>query len=413
MNNTGQPSAQSLGVEKDIMEFTETLLDEARKAAAAEESVNGSSEPSTKTETTPAEPATPASTADDNDDANGQKADDGVSTTGKEPEGTEPEGKPAQKQDFKKDGDERGEGNEQRRKPLSKLQKAEFAAAKWKKKAKELQAQRDDAVAEYNKYKDLNPAAFADEQERADFIAWKAAQRQRISNYEDNLDELYETHEREEYENKIAECYNEEGAAEFEELDNHYGGYFNLFCNQVDPHNVILDFLRNSKYEPAIRNVIYEDDGIQRALLERDYGNPHIADAKRLAILEGLERSVKGFYDGLMKKATAPAPAPAAKPQAQSVPPTTKQNNNGNAAPVAAQRPTFTLPPRRAAEPVANNYPAPQQASHVPPAPPQPTMPPRKAPQVTGALTRGNTGNGPVDPSVGADALFSRLFQNN
>ena len=396
------------------MEFSETLLEEARKAAAAEESVTGSSEPSTKTETAPAEPATPASAADDNNDnAYGQKADDGVSTTGKEPEGTEPEGKPAQKQDFKKDGDERGEGNEQRRKPLSKLQKAEFAAAKWKKKAKELQAQRDDAVAEYNKYKDLNPAAFADEQERADFIAWKAAQRQRISNYEDNLDELYETHEREEYENKIAECYNEEGAAEFEELDNHYGGYFNLYCKQVDPHNVILDFLRNSKYEPAIRHVIYEDDNIQRALLERDYGNPHIADAKRLAIMEGLERSVKGFYDGLMKQAATPAPAPAAKPQAQSVPPTTNQNNNQGAAPVATQRPRFTLPPRQAPAAVPNVAPQQQQPAAPAQAQQRPPMP-RKAPQVTGSLTRGgNTGNGSIDPSANADALFSRLFMNN
>lgn len=383
------------------MEFDKNLLDEARAAAAAEDAAEGNSEPSATEKTAPAETATPAET-DDRNGADGgvteSTGNDGVTTANDGHKVTEPEGRQGEQK--------ANENPEGRRKPLSQLEKAEFKAAKWKRKAKEMQAQRDQAVQEFNKYKDLNPSDFRNEEDRADFLAWRASQRQRINDFDENIESMYAEHDREVYENKIANCYNEEGAQEYAQLDDHYNEAFSAYCGMVDPDNVILDFLKNSEYEPAMRHVIYQNGDLQELLLGREFNNRHIAAAERLSVLKNLENQVRNFFMAPRAAAPQKTPVQVPAPKAQT---TTTSNVAQQQAPA---RPRFTLPPRSAAP---ATQPRVQQQQQAVPAPAPAQQPPvsRKAPQVTGRLTRGNVGNGSVDPSAAADSLFNRLFLNN
>lgn len=291
-----------------------------------------------------------------------------------------------------------------RKKPVSQLEKAEFAAVKWKRRAKEAQAAKAELEAEFNKYKRLNPRAFDNDEDRINFLTWKSSMAQRIKDMDEDIDAMNAEYERERYEAKIADCYNEQGAADYEALDEHYGDAFYDLCNEKDPDNVILDFLSGSKYEPAMRDVIYKNGQLQEELF-RDFRNPAIAATERLGILKSLEAQVKDFFarsyaqrNGAARKAPAPAAVDARRPAETSQAAARTEKPEAKTQPSETQKPTrrFILPSR--AVPQSGGT-APTNANAAP-----------KNRQVTGSLTRGGDANGPVDPSAQADALYRELL---
>lgn len=272
----------------------------------------------------------------------------------------------------------------QNRKPFTRLEKAEYSATKWKRRAKNLQKERDKIAAEFNRYKDLNPAVFRNPEERMQFMAWRASTAQRLDNMDADIQEMERDEAENAYEEKITQCYSSPDSVEgFRRLDDHYSPALEYMCRQVDPDGIILDFLKDSPYEPAMRNVIFKNGKLQEELF-RVYRNPQIGNARRQQILQNLEMQVKAFYDRQAQKTKT---APAVPPEAPPVPSTETRTPS----PVGTETkpPRWQLPPR--------------------PAPAAPTAQRPKS-QVTGTLTRGGEGTGEPDPSAQADALFNQIY---
>lgn len=311
-------------------------------------------------------------------------APDGNGVQNGQPNPAEPNGDPSNgtTPPAPESGDAGHQGGQNKR-PFSRLEKAEYSATKWKKRAKKLAQEFENLSAEYNRYKSLTPAVFRNPEERMQFMAWRASTAQRLEDMNADLKAYAQQDAEDTYDKKVQQCYsNPESAQAFNSLEDHYGGAFKYACDQVDPDGVILDYLKDSPYEPAMRNVIYKNGDLQEELF-RVYRNPAIGNARRQQILQKLEAQVKAFYARQASSTPAPASAqqqPAAQPA-----------GNGNPAPSAGRTPKYQLPPRPAA-----------------PAP-QPT-PASAKPQVTGALTRGNEGGAEPDASAQADSLFKQLY---
>lgn len=343
----------------------DSIIESEIGTQAAEEPVNSDTQP-----TQPAEPANPPA-PEGNGDTNG----DTLSSEGTpepEAEETEPQGG-------------------QNKRPFSRLEKAEYSATKWKRKAKNLQKERDKIAAEFERYKNLNPAVFRNPEERMQFMAWRAQTAQRLNDMDEDLQAFAQDEAEEAYEEKVAQCYNDPKLANgFRQLDEHYSPAFEYMCREVDPDGIILDFLKDSPYEPAMRNVIFKNGALQEELF-RAYRNPQIGNAKRQQILQRLEAQVKAFYEResqkRLKKTAPAAPAATAEPKG------TETRAPGQQA-GAERTPKYTLPPRK----------------EVPPAQaPAPAAKPK--PQVTGVLTRGDgSGAGEPDVTAQADALFNQLY---
>lgn len=265
------------------------------------------------------------------------------------------------------------------RRPYSRLEKAEYSATKWKRKAKKLADERDALKAEFDRYKSLTPAAFRNPQERMQFEAWKASTAQRLSDMDEDLNRYAEDEAEDIYEGKIAQNYSTpESVDAFRKLDDHYGAAFEHMCRQVDPDGIIMDYLKDSPYEPAMRNVIFKNGDLQEELF-RVYRNPAIGNARRQQILQRLEAQVEAYYN--RQSNVKPVAQPAAKPQPvqQGTEPQPQQT-----AP-AERKPRFQLPPRQKEGPATK-------------------------PQVTGSLTRGDAGGSEPDTSAQADQMFTQLF---
>lgn len=314
------------------------------------------------------EPPTP-SAPDGNGEQNGQ------------PNPAEPNGDPSNDTTppAPESGDAGHQGGQNKR-PFSRLEKAEYSATKWKKRAKKLAQDFNNLSAEYNRYKSLNPAVFRNPEERMQFLAWRASTAQRLEDMNADLKAYAQQDAEDTFDKKVQQCYsNPESAQAFNDLEDYYGGAFKYACDQVDPDGIILDFLKDSPYEPAMRNVIYKNGALQEELF-RVYRNPAIGNARRQQILQTLEAQVKAFY--ARQASSTPAPAPA-KPQ-----PAAQPAGNGKPAPSAGRTPKYQLPARQ-----ANPAPA-----------------PAPKPQVTGALTRGSEGGAEPDASAQADSLFKQLY---
>lgn len=307
-------------------------------------------------------------------------APDGNGVQNGQPNPAEPNGDPSNDTTppAPESGDAGHQGGQNKR-PFSRLEKAEYSATKWKKRAKKLAQEFNDLSAEYNRYKSLNPAVFRNPEERMQFMAWRASTAQRLEDMNSDLKAYAQQDAEDTYDKKVQQCYsNPESAQAFNSLEDHYGGAFKYACDQVDPDGVILDYLKDSPYEPAMRNVIYKNGALQEELF-RVYRNPAIGNARRQQILQTLEAQVKAFYARQASSTPAPASAqqqPAAQPA-----------GNGNPAPSAGRTPKYQLPARQ-----ANSTPAPAK------------------PQVTGALTRGSEGGAEPDASAQADSLFKQLY---
>lgn len=307
-------------------------------------------------------------------------APDGNGVQNGQPNPAEPNGDPSNDTTppAPESGDAGHQGGQNKR-PFSRLEKAEYSATKWKKRAKKLAQEFDNLSAEYNRYKSLNPAVFRNPEERMQFMAWRASTAQRLEDMNADLKAYAQQYAEDTYDKKVQQCYSDpESAQAFNSLEDHYGGAFKYACDQVDPDGVILDYLKDSPYEPAMRNVIYKNGALQEELF-RVYRNPAIGNARRQQILQTLEAQVKAFYARQASSTPAPASAqqqPAAQPA-----------GNGNPAPSAGRTPKYQLPTRQA-------NPTPASAK----------------PKVTGALTRGNESGAEPDASAQADSLFKQLY---
>lgn len=314
------------------------------------EAETNSEVPATETEEPPTPPA-PGGTGEEN----------GVTPAEETPAGTETS--------------EASQQSGSNKRQFSRLEKAEYSATKWKRKAKKLAEERDKVAAEFNRYKSLNPAVFRNPEERMQFLAWKASTAQRLKDMDEDLNQVAASEAEDAYEEKIAQNYSSpENAESFRQMDDHYSGALEYMCGQVDPDGIILDYLKDSPYEPAMRNVIYKNGELQEELF-RVYRNPAIGNARRQQILQRLEARVAAYFNRGKEKPAAPAKPAAKNPE---VPP------QQTAAP-AERKPKFKLPERKATAPAPK-------------------------PQVTGSLTRGNAGASEPDNSAQADQLFTQLF---
>lgn len=278
-----------------------------------------------------------------------------------------------------------------RKKGFSRLQSAEYKAEKWKTKAKEAIAARNELMEEFMKYKDLNPRAFENDEDRMEFLAWKASTAQRLNDMDSDIDAMAEEGEREAFAAKVADCYNEEGAAQFEKLDDHYRKAFSFACKRFDPDNVIVDFLSGSKFEAPMREVIYKNGKLQKELF-RNFRNPAIAASERLAVLKSLELQVRDFLAG-----TGSNMAPSANPEHSPAAPrhaTETHNQHQNQGQPQQTRPRFVLPSMNAA-PSASV----RSSNSI-------------ARKASGSLTRGSEPSANLDVSSQADALFKELLKN-
>lgn len=320
-------------------------------------------------------------------------------TNGDTPSGEEP---PAPET-----GDDEPQGGQIKR-PFTRLEKAEYSATKWKRRAKNLQKERDKIAAEFERYKNLNPAAFRSPEDRMQFLAWRAQTAQRLNDMNEDLKEIERNEAEDAYDEKVSQCYSvPESAEAFRKLDDHYSQAFEYACKQVDPDGIIRDFLRDSPYEPAMRNVIYKNGDLQDELF-RVYRNPQIGNARRQQILQNLEAQIEAFYRRQAQQVPAKAkPAAAAKPAAPKGPEASKPVTQ----PTAGRTPKYQLPARPAAAAPAAPAAAPAQEVPAPAAAPQQVVKPK--PQVTGVLTRGDgAGAGEPDTSAQADALYNQIFSS-
>lgn len=299
---------------------------------------------------------------------------------GESVEGVTPEGEPAAESEAAPSEPQGGSS----KRNYSRLERAEYSATKWKRKAKRLQEEKEKLAAEFNRYKDLNPAAFSTPEERMQFMAWKANAAQRLNDMDEDLNRYAQEEAEDQYEDKIAMCYSKPESVEgYRQLDDHYGSAFEYMCSKVDPDGIIIDYLKDSPYEPAMRNVIYKNGDLQEELF-RAYRNPQIGNAKRQQILQRLEAQVEAYYKR-QAQPQKPVEKPA-KPAAQPAPAPKGTEAPKRPAVGAERQPRFQLPPRKEVKPAAAK------------------------PQVTGPLTRGESGMGEPDTSAQADGLFKQLF---
>lgn len=291
---------------------------------------------------------------------------------------------------------------------MSALEMAEHKAEKWKRRAKEMRRAKEDLEAEFNKYKDLNPRAFENDEDRMEFLAWRASTAQRLNDMDSDIDALNEEEGREVFQAKVSNFYNERGAAQFEQLDDHYRDALAAMCGNVDPDNVILDFLSGSKYEAPMREVIYRNGKLQEELF-RNFGNPMIAAAERLNTLKELERQVKEFY---ASRSQTRSNGNATGVRQSSTSQTTRTPEGVNPQTTIANqnqmgvRQRFVLPSMRNRVATAT---AARQGVSASPAGNNNQFAGRKA---TGSLTRGSEPTQALDSSAQADALFRELMRS-
>lgn len=283
---------------------------------------------------------------------------------------------------------------------MSALELAQLKAEKWKRRAKEMRRAKEELEDEFNKYKDLNPRAFESDEDRMEFLAWRASTAQRLNDMDSDIDALDEEQEREEFSAKVRDFYSDEGTAKFEALDNHYRDALAVMCQQVDPDNVILDFLAGSKYEAPMREVIYRNGKLQEELF-RGFRNPMIASAERLNTLKALERQVKDFY---RNQNSANNGAPNAVKTAASRPSNNAQPQSVHSQSQMGVKQRFVLPSMQNRLAMANA--TRQQATAQKPSS---QFAGRKA---TGSLTRGSEPAQNMDLSSQADALFKELMRS-
>ena len=297
-----------------------------------------------------------------------------------------------------------GKNKKEYRPRFTQLEKAEFKAGKWKDEARRMRDERNAALAELERYKSVDSRAFANDDERMQFYAWKASQEQRVNDLDERIASGEDAHNQEIYEAKVADNFSEDGANQYHELDSHYGNAFAIVCKQADPENVIVDFLAGSKYEPAMRNVIYKNGLLQEDLFQNVSSNPSIAAQQRLRILERLEHQVEDFYKRQYEAKANKVPAQQNVNNAPSVAEqiAAANANKANAMPNNVRR--FVLPSRAN---VANNAPA-QAPQNV--APKVNVAP--KSRQVTGSLTRGSEPGGVMDERAEVSSLMKSLGMN-
>lgn len=261
-------------------------MDDIKDIATEEETTNSEVEESEETN--------PASTETASEEVETETENEAVTEEGNED--SAPEGKTT-------------EPTQKANKNFSRVERAEYSAAKWKKKFKNMQRQYNDAIAEFNKYKNFNPANFENAQDAHEFMAWKASAQQRLEDMNADMRSFYNEKREEDYNRKIETCFSsEEAAEEFNNLDEQYSEAFDYLCKTEDPDNVVADFVENSKFEPALRTVIFKNPKLQEDLFpEGGFANGRIAAIKRMQILEALENQVKAFYqNGPTQKATQP-----------------------------------------------------------------------------------------------------------
>lgn len=368
-------------------------------------SAMGNSEPKAKeAEPTPSEP-TPGEVDEHQEERNdvvnggdgesqkdagshdGDSNEDGVASSNDDGSATEAE-----------PSDGKNANDQKKRRPLTQLEKAEYSAAKWKRKAKAMRAEMNGMQSELEKFRGINPESFDNYEDMMKFLAWKASTEQQVSDMGADLRAMQNNYDSEIYEAKIADCFNDRGAAEYEALDEKYGQVFAMACHDYDPDNVIVDFLKGSRYEPAMRNVIYKNGMLQDQLF-KVYSNRSIGNAERLSILKDLESQVKDFY---RRNASGAKPRvnnvgaqiarqqESVQQQNKSAQNTTPKNVGGTQ-PNSAKPRRFELPPQQNKAPVNN---APKNVNRM----------------VTGSLTRGSEPGGKVDVSAAAKSLYKDLM---
>ena len=192
------------------------------------------------------------------------------------------------------------------------LKQAQYSAAKWQKKYKRLQEEYAKTLADYEKYKDLDIAKFENDEDKQQYLAWKASRQQRLTDMQEDLGAIkseYQTeqqermadYDRQVYDEKVSAIYGNR-ADEFEALDEQWNDIYETACAQYDKHNVIKDFIRNSPVGPAIKNVIYNNGELQSDLFENMSGNDMIDASNRLRILKGLEKNIVNYLHGNTNK---------------------------------------------------------------------------------------------------------------
>lgn len=283
--------------------------------------------------------------------------------------------------------DNGGKRKHRRGNGFSRVEMAEYRASKWKQKAKEAIAARNELAAEFEKYKDLNPRAFDNDEDRMEFLAWKASTAQRLNDMDSNIDSMRDEGQREAFSAKVADFYNDEGTAKFERLDGHYRDAFKFMCERVDPDNVIEDFLSGSRYEAPMREVIYKNGMLQEELF-RVYRNPAIGASERLSVLKNLEQQVKDFFS--------------------------RQSGNNRASGSAVQRPAVNATQNQTRnQATEGNGQARQQRFVLPPQKTGPSSSVRSsnaiARKASGSLTRGSETTPEMSMNSAAEALWNDL----
>lgn len=260
----------------------------------------------------------------------------------------------------------------------SQLKQAQYSAQKWQKKYKNLRAEYDAKMADFQKYKDLDISKFENDEDRQSYLAWKASRQQNLQDLQDNLDATARSY-REEMAEREAEIFNDKveqiygnNAEQFHELEAEWGDTFDEACARYDDNNIIRDYVRKSPLGPAIKNVIYGDAELQEELFLKSSGNAMIDATDKVNLLRQVEKFVYGYLNQ-SKQTKAPV-------------------NTEPTKPVASAKPKVLphLPPRKD---VNSN-----QAVVT------------KKPQVTGTLTKTESSAGAPDMTSAVGDLYHSIF---
>lgn len=387
------------------MDDIQSMIDEAEKAnginielsnennepeVTGEEVSNSEAEPSTEPEGT--KEATPASEGD------------------AKVEGVTTEDPAAKASETNANGEQKvGANNDKPRKEYHRsedpLARARYTASKYKQKYNALRQDYEERLgkieqaysaklAEYEKFSKLNPAEIKDDADRQEFLAWREATANSLDGMREKMEHVkhsgyselsgIENARREMlYNAKVENCYGGNDA-HFRELEEKDGDAYEVACNVFDKDNVIRDFMENSDYEPAIKNIIYENDELQDALFRNVSKNPMIAANQRLNILRNVERSVAQYYENLR----------------------TGNVNQQNVAPKANVAPAV----KQAVNVAPKARPTIKRLNHV--TVNKTTAPAKPTPKfgATGNLTRGNDNGGEYNARNIAENEFKNLF---
>lgn len=317
--------------------------------------------------------------------------DEGVPTTEPEAKETEP------KQDGEEKGEEVNNANEEpKRKEYHRsedpLARARYTASKYKQKYNSLQRSYEsriarmeqalkEKVAQLRHYQELDPEKIEDAAQKQAYLAWRESTTQRARDLEEDINNL--SNERnaelnsisraandELYNAKVDYCYGENDSR-FRELEQEQGEGYEAACDMYDKQGVIRDFMKRSKYSPAIKHILYERPDLQEELFVNVSSNPYTAASQRLDLLKDIERSV----DNYMTNRNAPKAQPAVVPTAP------------KASPVTAKRALKHLETKVQSAPKSNiEF------------------------KGTGSLIKGNETNGNADTSAEADKLAMRYL---